>query len=106
MASVTINEGMPKPVTIVPENNPAAAQTAIPPNEHSTRAVVPADSAPPKRWTNSAAQPNPSAIRLPTDRSIPAVMITIVMPIAMMAITAIRLATLIKFSDVKKFGHL
>ena len=33
-------------------------------------------------------------------------MITIVMPIAMMAITAIRLATLIKFSDVKKFGHL
>ena len=45
------------------------------------------------------------ANRLPTERSMPPVMITIVMPIAMIAITAIWLAMLRRFSALRKFGQ-
>ena len=45
------------------------------------------------------------ATRLPTERSIPAVMMTMVMPMAMMAMTAIWLATLMRLSFLRKVGH-
>lgn len=46
-----------------------------------------------------------SAARLPTERSIPSAMITIVMPIAMIAITAIWLAIFSRLSAFKKVGQ-
>ena len=46
-----------------------------------------------------------SASRLPTERSMPAVMMTRVMPMATMAMTAIWLAMLSRLSDLRKFGH-
>ena len=44
--------------------------------------------------------------KLPTERSIPAVMITIVIPIATMAITTTRWVTFLKLSRVKKVDFL
>ena len=45
------------------------------------------------------------AIILPTDKSIPAVMMTIVMPIARMAMTAIWLVIFLKLTVVRNTGH-
>ena len=47
-----------------------------------------------------------SPTRLPTERSIPAVMITIVIPIATMAMTTTRWVTFLKLSRVKKVDFL
>ena len=44
-------------------------------------------------------------MRLPTERSIPPVMMTIVIPIAMIAITAIWLAMFSRFSVLRKLGQ-
>ncbi len=60
---------------------------------------------PPKRPISHAAATAAKAIRLPTERSMPAVMMTIVMPIATMAMTAIWLATLRRFSARRKVGQ-
>ena len=103
-ASVTMNEGIRNIVTIRPENRPETAQTAIPANEASTIVSVLA-SRPPNRSTSNAAHTDDSAIKLPTERSMPPVIMTIVMPMAMIALTAVWLATLIRFAAVRKFGQ-
>ena len=45
------------------------------------------------------------AIRLPTDRSIPPVIITMVMPIAITAMTTIRSTIASRFVRLRKSGH-
>ena len=61
----------------------------------------------PPAWSriSRAAVTADNAARLPTERSMPPVMITIVMPIAMIAITAIWLAMLSRLSRLRKVGQ-
>ena len=47
-----------------------------------------------------------NAIKLPTDRSMPPVIMTIVMPIAMTAMTTIRSTIAKIFEGLRKSGHL
>ena len=77
----------------------------MPPTQPATRASAVASVPPPKSRIRRVATTADSAIRLPTDRSMPAVIITIVMPMAKMAITTIWSATLTRFSGLRKFGN-
>ncbi len=61
--------------------------------------------APPICPTSQAVTTAESATRLPTERSIPAVMMTMVMPMAMMAMTLIWLATLRRLSGRRNVGQ-
>src|SRR5690606_19971771 len=94
IASVTMKGGIRKAVIMTPEKAPAAAQAAMPTRDHIVMDTAPASAAPPYSTMPDVATIAASAMRLPTERSMPAVMITIVMPIAMMAMTAIWLAML------------
>ena len=57
------------------------------------------------RWIDTAVNTADKANRLPTDRSMPAVMITIVMPMAMIAMSAFWLITFSRFCRVRKLGQ-
>ena len=56
----------------------------------AARSPIPEAANPPNQWVmHQATTTADKATKLPTERSIPAVMITMVIPIAMMAMTAI-----------------
>ena len=89
IASVTMKGGMPNRVIIAPENPPMTPHS-ITAAAHARNIPTADASAPPaKSRMNFAASTADSASKLPTERSMPPVMITIVMPMATMAITAI-----------------
>ena len=102
---VTMNAGMLNSVTKPPVPKPMAAQARIPAALPS-RNCVKEGSPPPSCWIVSAVMTPLKAMRLPTDRSLPAVIMTIVMPMAMMATMEICLSTLSRLSRLRKFGHL
>ena len=80
-------------------------QTRTPANEAIRKTEVPASAAPPIFSMILAATTAERAIILPTDKSIPAVMMTIVIPIARIAITAIWLVMFLKLTGVRKTGQ-
>src|SRR5205085_7784566 len=90
---------------IAPENAPDAAPASTPARPARTIPVAPADSPPAASRIRRAVTTADRAIRLPTERSTPPVTITIVIPIAITAITAIWLATFKRFSALRKFGQ-
>ena len=105
MASVTMKGGMANRVIIRPEKPPTAPHTTMA-NKHPST-MPPVEALIPPAWSriNPAASTADSAIRLPTDKSMPPVIMTKVMPMATMAITAIWLAIFRRFSDFRKLGH-
>src|SRR5262245_22036663 len=92
IASVTINGGMAKKVIIHPEKAPHSAQAATPARQQRIMAMAAADSPPARSRISQAETTADKATRLPTDKSMPPVMMTKVMPTAIIAITAIWLA--------------
>ena len=102
---VTMKAGTRQAVTITPVKAPqevheAHAQQAA--GEHGQ----PAGLAPPvPARIATAVITAASASRLPTDRSMPAVTITIVMPMAMIAMAAFWLITFSRFCRVRKLGQ-
>ena len=105
MASVAIKGGIENWLTMRPVNAPERVQTMTPAKEAIKKTEVPASAAPPIFSIMLAATTADKAIILPTDKSIPAVMMTIVMPIARMAMTAIWLVIFLKFTGVRNTGH-
>ena len=100
-----MNGGIANRVIITPENSPSTALTPIPARHARVSAAAPAWSPPDTRAMSQVVTTAESATRLPTDKSMPPVMMTMVMPIAMMAITTIWLATLSRLSVLRKFGQ-
>ena len=92
-------------LTMIPVNAPERVQTITPAKEAIKKTEVPASAAPPIFSIMLAATTADKAIILPTDKSIPAVMMTIVMPIARMAMTAIWLVIFLKLTVVRNTGH-
>ena len=93
-----------KRATTVPPTAPTRPQARIPAAKPT--ATTQADAVkPPICFINTVAITAENAIRLPTDKSIPAVMITIVMPIAITAITTIRSTIASKLDRLRKSGH-
>ena len=90
--SVAMNGGSLNSVTSPPANRPMAAQTRMPTADATSSVPVPAE-VPPWSRIRMAVVTAERAIRLPTLRSIPPVMMTSVMPTATTATTAIWLAT-------------
>ena len=76
------------------------------PNPQSTISSGPAASAAAASRINQVHTTAEKAIRLPTERSMPAVMMTMVIPTARMAMTAIWLATFSRLSRLRKLGQL
>ena len=105
MASVTMKGGMANRVIIRPEKPPTAPHTRMARRHPSTIPPVEALTPPARSRMKPAASTADSAMRLPTDKSMPPVIITKVMPMATMAITAIWLAIFRRFSDFRKLGH-
>ena len=89
IASVTINGATRNRVTTRPTNAPDSPQAAVPTRKPAAT-VHGGASSPPSCFMPNAPMTADSAIRLPTDRSMPAVIITIVIPMAMIAITTMR----------------
>src|SRR5262245_9287565 len=85
MASVTMNEGIRSTVASVPLIAPAAAHIPTAPKLPKIIPITPADSPPARSRISRAETTADRATRMPTDRSIPPAIITIVMPIAMIA---------------------
>ena len=81
--------GMSKSVISAPESPPRSPQRPIAAMQANTIPTVEASTPPAWSRISRAAVTADNAARLPTERSMPPVMITIVMPIAMIAITAI-----------------
>ncbi len=106
IASVTMNGGMPQSVITPPDAAPTSPHTTIAPRHAAVSPPAVALTPPATSRIKSAATTAESAMRLPTERSMPPVMITKVIPTATMAITAIWFAMLRRFSDLRKFGHL
>ena len=96
---------MAKRVIIAPEKQPTAPQSRTAARQHRNIPAGEAAVPPAKSRMNRAVRTAESARRLPTDRSMPPVMMTIDMPMATMAITAIWLAMLSRFSDLRKLGQ-
>ena len=94
IASVAMKAGMLKSVTITPEKKPAKPHTATPARQARTMAGTDACCAPATSWMSKAATTADNAIRLPTDKSMPPVMITRVMPSAMIA-TKVKLRVML-----------
>ena len=90
---------------MAPEKPPISPQAAMAAAQASTIPAVEACTPLASSRISLAASTAERAARLPTDRSMPPVMITIVMPMAMMAMTAIWLAMLRRLSRLRKFGH-
>ncbi len=89
MARVTMKDGMLNIVTMNPEKRPTDPHKTIPARQASVIARVEACSPPPGPRMSSVVTTADSAMRLPTDKSMPPVMMTMVIPAAMMAMTAI-----------------
>jgi hypothetical protein len=89
MARVMMKAGIANKVTMIPEKKPTSPHTQTPAVEHKIIDPLDAFSAPPTSRIRQVAITADNAIRLPTDRSMPPVMMTRVIPIAMIAITAI-----------------
>ena len=104
MLSVTMNGGMSNTVTMRPENPPRQPHTRIAARQHSSSAPVPACVPPPKSRMKVAVSTALSAMRLPTLKSMPPAMITIVMPTATIAMMAIWFAMFSKFDAFRKVG--
>ena len=100
-----MNGGMRRRVMNMPEINPNTPHKAMPPNPAinipPTLAFVPSK----QSRTSIVVTTAESAIRLPTLKSMPPVMMTIVRPMARMAMTAIWLAMLSRLSAFRKTGH-
>jgi len=105
MARVTMKGGMRNRVIMAPENAPATPHTRMAATQDRTMPVADAPTPPARSRMNRADRTADNASRLPTDKSMPPVTMTIVMPMAMMAMTAIWLAMLSRFSDFRKFGQ-
>ncbi len=105
MASVAMKGGMPKRVIIRPLKAPAAAQSSTARTPPAVMPAALASRAPACSRMNQAAVTAARASRLPTERSMPPVRITSVMPMARMAMTAIWLAMLSRLSAFRKFGQ-
>ena len=90
-----MNGGRPARATVSPVRNPHPPPTAIPTASAMMRVTGP--SCPP---IASAASTPQTASTEPTDRSMPAVMMTKVMPTARMQLMATWLATLTRLSGV------
>ena len=104
-ASVAMNGGTLHPATMAPENSPTAAHTATPASEHHTCAAAVAATPPASSRSSLLTSTALSAMRLPTDRSMPPVKITTLMPAARIATTAIWLATFNRFCRVRNVGQ-
>ena len=105
IASVTMNAGSRNAATHTPEKNPHAPQAAIPANPQSSMPNVPASRAPARSRISTVDVTAARPIKLPTERSMPAVMITSVMPIAMIAMTDICWAMFSTFCGFKNAGQ-
>src|SRR5881628_1131480 len=80
--SVAINGGTLKRVITAPDSTPNTVQTATPAALHPASAARPALAPPPTSLRSSVTTTADSAIRLPTDKSMPPVIITTVIPAA------------------------
>ena len=89
MANVTMNGGMRRKVMNAPFRAPAAAHAPIVATMHSVSPTSPAVSPPPRSRISRAQMTAERATRLPTERSMPPAMMTIVMPMAIIAIITI-----------------
>ena len=105
MASVTMKGGMRSRVMKAPVITPQTPQRAMPPSPAANMPAAPASTPPQKSRTINAVTTAERAMRLPTLKSMPPVMMTSVMPMARMAITAIWLAMLSRLSAFRKTGH-
>ena len=85
MPSVTMKGGMRKVVIMNPLKAPAKAHTAMLTVDAMTTEATLADRPPSQSLSRMETQTDASATREPTERSMPAVMMTMVIPIAMMA---------------------
>ena len=97
--------GMENNVTMTPENAPKTPHRMMAPRQQSTIPEVVAASAEASSRINQVDITAERAIRLPTERSMPAVMMTMVIPTANIAMTAIWFATLRRLSRLRKLGH-
>ena len=86
---VMIKAGTRNVVTRTPVANPMLAQTTTAARQQRIMAGADAARAPANSRISSVDSTADRASRLPTDRSMPPAMMTIVMPIAMIAMTAI-----------------
>ena len=100
---VTMNAGMLNSVTTPPVPKPMAAQPIL---RRCRAEIASGGITATELLIVSAAMTPLNAMRLPTDRSMPAVIMTIVIPMAMMATMEICLSTLSRLSRLRKFGHL
>src|SRR5258708_19173836 len=100
-ARVAIKGGTLNRVITNPENTPTVPQRAIAPKQQTTKVQKPADT-PPPFWISHAVRTAERAIKLPTARSMPPVMITMVIPTAIIAITEIWSATLRRLDEERK----
>ena len=101
---VTIKGGILKAVTNPPVVIPIPAQRRMAARLPIHKCEV-LGAAPPKACMVKAAITPLKAMRLPTERSMPAVMMTSVMPMAMIATTETCLRTLSKLSFFRKLGQ-
>ena len=83
--SVTMNGGSRNSVISTPLRDPAAAHRLVPTSAASTIAAGPACAPPPQSRSSRAVLTDDSATSDPTERSIPPVTITSVIPIAISA---------------------
>jgi hypothetical protein len=104
-ARVAMNGGTRNAATIAPENSPTPAHNSTPPREHTTNASGPASGPPARSRMAVVTSTALRAIRLPTDKSMPPVTITTVIPTARMATTAIWFATFNRFCRVRNVGQ-
>ena len=102
---VTMKAGTRNQVTIRPLKAPNNTLTPTPNRQQARMASGPALAPPVPIRIDTAVTTAARASKLPTDKSIPAVMITIVMPIAMIATGAFWLITFSRFCRVKKLGQ-
>ena len=84
--SVQMKAGMRNAVIITPEKAPNRPHNPRPPTQQQIMPMAVASVAPPQCSIIHAVITAAKAIRLPTERSMPAVMMTSVIPMAMMAV--------------------
>ena len=106
MLSVLTKGGMLNAATITPEKVPRAAQAATPVAPQASRAQMEASG--PEVWLtiSHAVVTVDKAKSLPTERSMPAVMMTSVIPMAMMAMSAFWFSKSMRLSHVRKLNHM
>ncbi len=100
MKGATLNRA-----TMAPPSPPMSPQTLIPAAKPTGTAQAGASS-PPSCFMIRVLMTAERAMRLPTERSIPAVMITMVIPMAMMAMTTMRSTIASRFDFLRKSGQV